>query len=262
MGDVKGAVIVFNDISEEKRLDDSKTSFISVASHQLRTPLSAIRWYVETLLLGDAGKLTDKQSGLLDEIAKSSKRMSNLINSLLQIARVEMGRLKIDPVEVDLRGLTKTVYDLHKDTADAAGKTVNIRTKPAKLPTIKLDKDVIWQIISNLISNGLRYSSDGGVVDISIELKEGFIEYSVRDSGIGIPDEQKSRIFDKFFRATNAISKAPEGSGLGLFLVKSFVEDWGGKVWFESEVNKGSTFYFTIPLNGMTAREGEVGLKV
>jgi PAS domain S-box-containing protein len=259
---VTGAVVVFKDITEEKKLDDSKTNFISVSSHQLRTPLSAIRWFAEMLLDGDAGKLNKEQHGFVETIYQSSERMANLINLLLQIARVEMGRVKVEPMDIDLKAITQEVFCSLKNTVDAKKQHMVVHTTPTVIPIIKLDREVIWQIIMNLMTNAFRYSPVGSRVIVEMIVKGDFVEYSVKDSGIGIPDDQKDKIFSKFYRATNAVRSVPEGSGLGLFLVQQLVRDWGGKIWFESEEGKGTIFYITIPLKGVTARKGEVTLKV
>ena len=259
---ITGAVVIFRDISEEKRLDESKTNFISISSHQLRTPLTSIRWFSEMLLDGEAGAINKDQKDFIEKISQSAERMVNLVNLLLQIARVEMGRLKIEPEQADLKNTTQKITAFFKNIADSKSQKIEVKTNPVNIPLIPLDKEIIWQVIQNLVSNALRYSPAGGVVLISIILKNQFIEYSVKNNGIGVPENQKGRLFEKFFRATNAVKAVPEGSGLGLFLVKSLVEGWGGKIWFESEEGKGATFFFTIPLEGMKAEEGEVTLKV
>ena len=139
---------------------------------------------------------------------------------------------------------------------------VKITAKPAKLPLIPMDKEVIWQVVLNLLTNANRYSGVDSVILVKIENKYDHLEFSIVDKVIGIPKSQQDQIFKKFFRADNAFKKVPEGSGLGLSLVKSLVDSWGGKVWFESEEKKGTTFYFTIPKSGMIAKTGEVGLAV
>jgi len=125
-----------------------------------------------------------------------------------------------------------------------------------------MDQDMLWQVVQNLLSNANRYAPSESTIFVEIVEKGEEIEYAVRDTGIGIPKDQQSRLFEKFFRADNAVSAVPEGSGLGLSLVKILVEGWGGRIWFESEQNKGTTFHFTVPIHGMKAKEGEVKLTV
>jgi PAS domain S-box-containing protein len=257
-----GEVIVFRDITEVKKFEDARTNFISVASHQLRTPLTSMRWFLEMLLAKDAGAINEDQKHFITRVYEGTDRMINLVNLLLQIARVEAGRIKIEPISLNIKEVVQEVCALFKSTFDQKSQHVDITTNPDPFPPIAIDKDIIWQVFQNLISNANRYASEKSTIFISILKKEDVIEVAVKDSGIGIPSEQQSRMYEKFFRADNALRLVPEGSGLGLALVKSLVEGWGGKLWFESEENKGTTFYFTIPLQGMTAKEGEVKINV
>lgn len=263
-GNVSGAVIIFKNITKEKSLDDAKTNFISVASHQLRTPLTSIRWFSEMLLDGDAGDLPEDQKHFVERIYQGADRMINLVNLLLQIARVEAGRVKIEPALIDLKLLTEGVSLTLHEQLNVKKQKINIISKPETLPKILLDEDVVWQIIQNLLSNAIRYSLENGIITVKliVNKKNNELVFSVEDKGIGIPRVEQNRIFDKFYRADNAVKYAPEGSGLGLNLAKKLVEDWKGRIWFESEEGKGSTFYFTVPLEGVKPREGEVKLRV
>lgn len=259
---VEAAIMVFRDISEEKRLDDSKTDFISVASHQLRTPLTSMRWFSEMLIEGDAGKISKKQKHFLERIYEGTDRMIALVNLLLQIARVDAGRIRVEPAPIDLKKVAEEIVAEIAVQLEAKSNKVKISSKPAKLPLVQLDKEVIWQIILNLLTNANRYSGPKAVINVQILDKGGFLEFSVKDNGIGIPKSQQDQIFKKFFRADNAFKRVPEGSGLGLSLVKSLVDAFGGKVWFETEEGKGTTFFFTVPKSGMIAKTGEVSLAV
>jgi len=261
-GDISGAVLVFRDITKEKTLDESKSSFISIASHQLRTPLTSMRWFSEMLIGGDAGPLSEEQKHFVERIYEATDRMIDLVNLLLQIARVEAGRIKVESIRLSIKDITESVVESLKSNLDEKFQNVEIITNPDPFPLIFLDQDIIWQVIQNLISNASRYSQENKTIQISIIKKGDVIEYSVRDQGIGIPIDQRVRLFEKFFRAENALKMVPEGSGLGLSLVKSLVEGWGGKIWFESEEGKGATFFFTIPASGMASKEGEVKLAV
>lgn len=257
-----GGVILFRDITEVKKLEDARTNFISIASHQLRTPLTSMRWFVEMLLAGDAGIINEEQKHFITRVYEGTDRMINLVNLLLQIARVEAGRVKIEPVSLSIKELVEDVCALLKSTIDQKNQRIDITTNPDPFPIVAMDKDIIWQVLQNLISNANRYAPEQSTIFVSIIQKEDVIEMAVKDSGIGIPPDQQSRIYEKFFRAENAVKLVPEGSGLGLALVKSLVEGWGGRLWFESEENKGTTFYFTVPLKGMTPKEGEVKISV
>lgn len=259
---ITGSVIIFRDITDEKTLDESRINFVSISSHQLRTPLTAIRWLSELLLDGEAGALNKEQKDFVSKISQSVERMVKLVNLLLQIARVEMGRLTVEPAPTDLKDISQRVTASIKNILTEKSQKVEIKTDPSNIPLVPMDKETLWQIILNFLTNASRYSPTNSVISISIILKNKFIEYSVKDSGIGVPENQKNRLFEKFYRATNAVKAVPEGSGLGLFLVKSLVESWGGRVWFESEEGKGATFFFTIPLKGVKPKAGEVTLKV
>lgn len=263
-----GAVVIFRDLTREKNLDDAQASFISITSHQLRTPLTSIKWFLEMLMDGDyADPLTAKQREFVDLAYQAGGKMTGIINLLLQIARVESGRLKIVPVPTDLKQLTEIIVASFGNALALRKQTVTIRTIPESLPAIPVDVDVIEQVIQNLLSNANRYANENSEIVVSIEagrIERGreVITYAVADQGIGISKEAADRIFEKFYRADNALRAVPEGSGLGLSLVKTLVEGWGGTIWFESEESKGTTFFFTIPIEGMLPHAGEVGIKV
>lgn len=257
-----GAVIILRDITDEKNLDEAKNSFISLSSHQLRTPLTSIRWFAEMLLDGDAGKLNKNQRHFTERIYQGTDRMINLVNLLLQIARVEAKRVIVEPVAVNLFNITKGVMLVLKSELESRHQKIEVNADCKNIPTIPMDYEVIWQVLQNLISNAIRYSQKNSTIYINIVRNKNLIEYSIKDSGIGIPDEQKDKIFEKFFRTDNALKFVPEGSGLGLSLAKSLVESWDGKIWFESKINNGTTFYVTIPLKGMKPKKGEVRLAV
>jgi PAS domain S-box-containing protein len=261
-GKVFGAVTIFRDITKEKQLDDAKNSFISIASHQLRTPLTSMRWFSEMLMSGDAGAINKDQTKFVERIYQGTERMIGLVNMLLQIARVEAGRIKIEPKMIDFKNTIRGVEITLKAQLKEKKQKLKLVFNPDPFPMIMMDQEVIWQVFHNLLSNASRYSPKKSTITIAIKKKDGFAEFSIIDKGAGIPDDAKNRIFDKFFRAENAIKLVPEGSGLGLSLVKSLVEGWGGRIWFESQKGKGSTFYFTVPFYGMKARQGEVSLAV
>jgi len=259
---IVGSVSIFRDITSEKKLDESKNSFISTASHQLRTPLTSLRWFSEMLMEGDAGRINKNQKTFLNNIYEGVARMINLVNLLLQLARVEAGRVEIEPVAVNLSKMAENVAVAFKADLEKKKQKVAVEAVSGNVPDIYMDYDVAWQVLQNLISNAVRYSSEKGTIKVKIEKKDKFVELSVKDEGIGIPKNQQERIFEKFYRANNAMQAVPEGSGLGLALVKLLVEGWGGSVRFESKEGKGTTFYITVPLSGMKAKEGEVKLAV
>lgn len=261
-GEVKFFIGLEVDVTEQLALEAARMSFISIASHQLRTPLTSMRWSSEMLMDGDAGEITAGQRNLIENIYSGTMRMTSLVNLLLQISRVEAGRLKIEPTPIDFKNVIQGVTSSLKSFLDAKSQHVEIRAVPDPFPVIPMDQEVIWQVFQNLISNASRYGPEKKPIIISMTVQGANAKCAVTDTGIGIPKDQQHRIFEKFFRAENALRLVPEGSGLGLALVKALVEGWHGEVWFESAENEGSTFYFTIPLAGEDAKEGEVSLKV
>lgn len=259
---IVGGLETFRDVNIEKRLDEAKNGFISIASHQMRTPLTSMRWFAEMLMAGDAGAINRDQKKFIATIHDGIERLIALLNLLLQIARVEAGRVKIAPVPIIFKNVIDGVVVALGPTIRSKRQKIHISLKPKDFPTIPMDQEVIWQVFLNLISNACRYAPDKGEIKVSGEKKGDYVEFQVEDNGIGIPKEAQDRVFNKFFRAENAIKMVPEGSGLGLSLVKSLVEGWGGKIWFKSKPGKGTTMYFTIPISGMEEKQGDVSLKV
>lgn len=251
-----GVIDIFRDISHEKEVDRMKTEFVSLASHQLRTPLTAIKWGLE-ILVNESENLTPRQKTYLNDIDSSNERMIDLVNSLLNISRIESGRIMINPVPTNIVKLANDVIGKLKMEIAKKGITLVLNIAD-NIPEINLDYNLIFNVYQNLISNAVSYSPSGSKVVFSIEVKDGEILSSVKDSGIGIPEDEKKHIFEKFYRASNAKQVRPDGSGLGLYIVKSIVESSGGKMWFESVADQGTTFFFTLPLSGMKPKEGQV----
>lgn len=258
---IEGVVLMFRDVREERKLEDARVSFISIASHQLRTPLTSILWFTE-LLQEKKEDLFPEGREFIDGIYAMALRMKDLLNLLLQIGRLESGRLKIEPVSARIEDVIKGVLATFKPELDRKKQMVEVSVVPDPFPAILLDKIALGQALQNIISNSILYSPEGKKIHISVSMDKNKVLCAVKDEGIGIPKEQQGMIFDKFFRADNAVRMVPFGNGLGLSLVKSLVVEWGGDSWFESEEGKGSTFYFTIPSSGMKPREGEVNLAV
>ncbi|MEK7635524.1 MAG: PAS domain-containing sensor histidine kinase [Patescibacteria group bacterium] len=258
-GNIVGAVVVFSDITEEKKLDEAKSSFIATASHQLRTPLTTIRWYSEMLSNGDAGPLNKDQKVFMEKIYNGILKLNEALGILLSLARIEGGgNVKINPVKTNLVKFTDEIIKSLALLAKEKKINIKINAVEKDLPEVLIDQAMLSQVIVNLLSNAIRYTDNKGKIEISIAVFGNSVIYSIKDDGIGIPQGQQKNIFNKFFRAENAISKIPDGNGIGLTLVKNFVEFWKGKIWFESptvwigkkggEERKGTIFYLTIPI--------------
>jgi signal transduction histidine kinase len=239
----------FSKKNKPKSLEEQlKTDFVTLSSHQLRTPLSAIKWFTEILLQQKAGKLNKKQVDYLDEIHRSNERAIALVNDLLQVSRVEAGKLHLDLAKADLSSLLEEVIGANQLSLESNQLTYHFEIIRGPLPQVKIDKTKIKRVFQNLFSNAIKYSPRGGHIEIKLKRTENDVIFSVADLGLGIPIEQQERLFQKFFRGSNAAKIEPDGTGLGLFIAKSLIEAHKGKIWFESTEGKGTTFYFSIPI--------------
>jgi PAS domain S-box-containing protein len=253
-GKIVGFLRVAKDITEKKRyerrlkeLDKMKSDFVSNVSHELRTPLTSIKGSVDNMLDGLTGSLNEKQVRYLSRIKSNTDRLSRLINDLLDLSRIEAGRVEVRPTTLPLAALAEEVAEHLK--ALAAEKLIRIEV-PAADPSVTVwaDRDKVTQVLMNLIGNAVKFTPQGGKVSVAVE-KNGndYIQISVADTGPGILPEERNRIFSKFYQVANIEKQKPKGSGLGLAISKALVEMHGGKIWMESEIGRGSTFYFTLP---------------
>lgn len=254
-GEVIGVVEVFRDITKEREIDKEKTEFVSLASHQLRTPLSTINWYTEMLLAGDAGKLTLNQKKYLEEIYAGNQRMVELVNSLLNVSRLELGTFTIDPEPTNMIELAKAV--IKEQEPGITARKLYVETNFGQdVPEIYADPKLLRMVFQNLLSNAVKYTPESGHILVGVEHKDKEVLIKVSDSGWGIPKDEANKIFTKLFRASNVKEQDTEGTGLGLYIVKSIVEESGGTIRFESEEHKGTTFFVSLPLEGMKRKEG------
>ena len=241
-----GIVAAFRDVTVEREIDRQKSDFISIASHQLRTPLSALRWFLDLLLAGDAGPLKPVQREYLGDMSTSVARMIKLVGDLLNISRIESGRTKPNPETIETRAFVDSV--VREFTPLIREREVAFTSSVAKdAATFHADPSLARQAVSNILSNALKYTPSGGAVSLDVKTEGGETLFRVKDTGLGIPKSQQYRIFDKFFRGENVVAKETVGSGLGLYVVKTIADLSGGRVWFESSEKKGTTFTLTFP---------------
>ncbi|MBU1179050.1 PAS domain-containing protein [Patescibacteria group bacterium] len=246
--DKEGTMFVIHDVTRSKMIDRLKAEFITIAAHQLRTPLSSVKWILKMTLDGDFGPLSLEQKNFLEKGYLANERMARLVNDLLDISRVEEGKFGFDFLENDVIGFVEETVDSFR--VEAARRKVKLIFEEKKEPLLlKIDIRRLRMALSNLIDNAIRYTSSGGRVIVSVKKKGRFVEVSVADTGVGIPKKQQGRVFSKFFRADNVVKMQTEGSGLGLYLTKNIIKGHGGKIWFESDAGRGSKFYFTLPKN-------------
>lgn len=227
-------------------INKMKTEFIRITSHQLRTPLSSMRWASDYLLKGAIGRPNQEQTEYLEIIREGNKRMIKIINDLLDVTKIDMGKLMVETKPTDLKKVAQESIKQFIATAAANNIALTLVCEN-NLPLVSVDEEKIKMAFSNLIDNAIKYTANKGEVRVAIKREGDYVETSVQDNGVGIPKIQQKNIFQKFFRSDNIKKHQTAGSGLGLFIVKAIIDAHRGSIWFKSEEGKGSTFYFKIP---------------
>jgi signal transduction histidine kinase len=229
-----------------KELDEAKDEFISMASHQLRTPLTTVKGYLSMVLDGDVGAVTKDERAMIQRAFDGADRMVYLIADLLNVSRLQSGKFVIDNKPTDLAKIVQTEVAQLKESADNHQLKLTFH-KPEHFPTLNLDDTKIRQVIMNFMDNAIYYTPKGGSIDVVLQATDKDILYSVTDTGLGVPKAEQHKLFTKFYRAGNARKMRPDGTGLGLFMVKKVIVAQGGAIIFNSTEGKGSTFGFTFP---------------
>jgi two-component system, OmpR family, phosphate regulon sensor histidine kinase PhoR len=243
-----GVVVILQDISDVERVEKTRRDFIANVSHELRTPLTSIQGYVETLQDQDG----NRENHYLEVIQKNAVRMSRLTEDLLTLARVESGEYKLNLQALPAADLLAEAEENLREMVERRG--MRLRTEPCRSREVYADRAAIHQVFTNLIENAAKYSQPGAEISLGCEEKDCEVSFFVRDTGPGIAMEHQPRLFERFYRVDVSRSRESGGTGLGLAIVKHIVLNHRGRVWLESAVNKGSTFYFTLPLAGVTPK--------
>jgi signal transduction histidine kinase len=243
-----------------KLMDETKDEFISMASHQLRTPLTSVKGYLSMVLEGDAGKLSEMQTKLLDQAFVSSQRMVYLIADLLNVSRLRTGKFVIEPIPTNLADVIEGEISQLQETAKSRNLTLSYE-KPENFPWLKLDETKIRQVIMNFVDNAIYYTPSGGKIEVKLADKDKSIEFTVTDNGIGIPKAEQHHMFTKFYRAANAKKARPDGTGLGLFMARKVIIAQGGSAIFQSQEGKGSTFGFSFAKDKILVPDNELPKK-
>jgi len=242
-----GRIWLFRDITDERELENAKYKFISVASHKLRTPLTGIRWNLDMLLSDKAGKVPKKQKELLHLMHRNSLTLNSLVNLLLSISEIEGEKITLEPQNIDLGKLIHSILDKFKIEIDNKKIKLNINKFKNGDFVLSLDRAKIRQVFNAVIENAVFYSLEKATIDVSLTKKGKTVLVKISDTGVGIPEKEKRKMFTKFFRGEKAFITYPDGIGLGLYLANVIVKSAKGKIWFESEEGIGTTFYVKLP---------------
>lgn len=245
-----GWIVVLTDMKEQRDLEAIQLDFVSMASHELRTPLTSIRGYLSVFMEENKDKLNPDQRQFLDRISISANQLGELVENLLAVSKVERGAFVVNASALDWQKILETAVEQGKMFAAQKNISVELELPPQPLPQVMADSIRINEVINNLISNAVNYTKQGGWVKVTAAVQGNQVITSVSDNGVGIPPEAQAHLFTKFFRVSGALDKSSnsKGTGLGLFLSKSIIDMHHGRIWVESQVGKGSTFHFSLPI--------------
>ena len=241
------AFIITNSFERLAEASRMKSEFVSIVSHQLRAPLSNLRWVIDLLMSGRLGPIEEKQTEYFKLLKENSSRMRDLVSDLLVVSKIESATLPLNQEKFFLAEVVQNIIAQYNLFAKASNIEIKFDSGKA-LPQIFADQAQLRLVLENLLDNAIRYVREKGVIQISLAQKESKIYFEIKDSGVGIPKEDQKYIFRKFFRAKNVLRHQTQGSGLGLYIAKSIIEKSGGKIGFISQEGQGSTFWFTVPI--------------
>lgn len=241
----KKGLLTLVDITHQKEIDKAKTEFVSLASHQLRTPISAIKWNLELLQMKKDSNLDESERALVEKLDRNIKRMDAIVSDFLNVSRLELGTLEAKPKNIELGKFLGDIFDEHM--ARIKTKNISVKKEYDEDAMIMSDPHLLRMVIGNLISNATKYTPEGGTITVSHRNDGGGTIFEVADTGVGIPEDEQEKLFTKLFRASNVREQMPDGTGLGLYIVEQTVKVLGGKISFISEKDKGSTFTVVLP---------------
>jgi len=239
-------VMVFRDITREAEVDRMKSEFVSIVSHELRTPMTAIKGYLELILVGGSSYDAQTQRTFLEVVKANADRLGDMVDELLDVSRIEAGRVQMRFQSVSMHRIIHEVAAMLQKALDKKGVELRLDV-PADLPDVLADPSRVTQIVTNLMSNALKYTFEG-FVDVTAHVAGDYVQIDIKDTGIGMTEEDQAKLFTRFFRASTARTSDIPGTGLGLSITRSLIEMHSGKIWLKSAVGQGSTFSFTIPI--------------
>jgi len=231
---------------ELRESDRQKDDLLSIVSHQLAAPVTAIKWYLELFSDEDNSKITDGQKEQINTMQLVVMNLADLVSMILDVSRIQLGRMRIDKQDLDLMGLIEEILVVIQPKAEEKQQEFKLEA-PKKLPVMQLDKPLMRMALENLLTNAVKYTPNKGKVTFAVKVEKDSLLLEIIDTGFGIPDSEKDKIFSKLYRASN-VKDTIEGNGFGLYIVKGAIEAQGGQVWFESKENKGTTFFIKLPL--------------
>lgn len=243
-----GCILMLTDVSQKHHLETMKTDFISMAAHELRTPLTSIKGYLSVFLQENKDKLTPDQKSLLDRLTLATEQLNSLVENLLSVSRIDRGVLNMNLETVDWVKMLKQATITFSDTVKEKQILLEFVPPTQNIPLIKVDKTRINEVLTNLLTNAIKYTEPGGKITIWAEVLDSEVITHISDTGHGIPKELLPQLFNKFFRVSGALEQGTKGTGLGLYIAKSLVDMHHGRIWVESELGKGSTFSFALPI--------------